>query len=443
MKVAIKINLKTLASLGAGEKDEFYWDADLKGFGVKVMAGSAKTPSGALVYVYQYRMGGRGVPARRYTIGRHGSPWTPTSARVQAERLAIMVAQGVDPLAADRERVREATDLAFDRYIQDFHKEYLVERWKDADQALRTLQMHAVPHLRNKPINAISKADIHKVYSNTSGVALRKHVHDTLRKLFRWAVNKGDLVVSPLNEIEAPPTPKARTRVLTDEEMVCFWKATFKIGETFGRPYRMLLITGQRKREVSDLPWSELHRAQKVWWLPGERAKNGHMHRIYLNRHAMTELDAAALEQDAPVKDGKVVWPKHGYVFSTTGKTPISGWGRAKERIDKEMLAIAKERAEERDENTEFLDVAPWVNHDLRRTMATKFQALGVALQVTEAVLNHIAGSRAGIVGVYQLHDYWSEKIAAATQWADFIDGLLGAPVVTPENVVPIASARS
>ena len=159
MKAPIKINLKTLAGLSGGPKDEFYWDADLKGFGVKVMAGSAKTPQGALVYVYQYRMGGRSAATRRYTIGRHGSPWTPTTARSQAERLAIMVAQGVNPLEADRERVRDATELAFDRYIKTFHEEYLVERWKMASRGLRSLELHVVPILKNKPINAITKGD--------------------------------------------------------------------------------------------------------------------------------------------------------------------------------------------------------------------------------------------------------------------------------------------
>jgi len=440
MKAPIKINLKTLSGLRAGLKDEFHWDADLKGFGVKVMAGSAKTPKGALVYVYQYRMGGRGVSARRYTIGRHGSPWTPTSARAHAEGLAILVAQGVDPLEADQKRARDATELAFNRYIEIFYKEYLIERWKDSGNVIAALRRHAVPILKSKPINAIDKGDLHRIYANIDGIALRKNVHDTLRKMFRWAVNKGDLTVSPLNEIEAPPSAKPRTRVLSDEEVVCFWQATFEIGDTFGPPYRMLLVTGQRKSEVGELPWKELHRTQKLWVLPGERSKNGHITRIHLNRHALAELDAVALAQGAPVQDGNVVWPRNGLVFTTTGGTPISGWGRAKERITNAMLLIAKTRAEARGENPNFVEIEAWVNHDLRRTLATKFQALGVGLQVTEAVLNHVGGSRAGIVGVYQLHDYWSERIAAWELWANFIDGLLGAPVVTPENVVQLAA---
>jgi hypothetical protein len=46
-----------------------------------------------------------------------------------------------------------------------------------------------------------------------------------------------------------------------------------------------------------------------------------------------------------------------------------------------------------------------WWLHDLRRTLATGLQQLGVRLEITEAVLNHLSGSRAGIVGIYQRHD--------------------------------------
>ena len=62
--------------------------------------------------------------------------------------------------------------------------------------------------------------------------------------------------------------------------------------------------------------------------------------------------------------------------------------------------------------------IAHWTLHDLRRTLATGLQRLGVRLEVTEAVLNHISGSRAGIVGVYQRHDYFTEKREALDAWA-------------------------
>ena len=61
--------------------------------------------------------------------------------------------------------------------------------------------------------------------------------------------------------------------------------------------------------------------------------------------------------------------------------------------------------------------VTNWRLHGLRRTMATGLQRLGVRLEVTEQVLNHVSGSRAGIVGVYQRHEFASEKRAALDAW--------------------------
>lgn len=86
----------------------FLWDEDLRGFGLKV------TDKGARSYVFKHRLGGREAPARRYTIGRHGSPWTPASARAEAERLLVLVRQGIDARVQARERRRQAVDLAFD-----------------------------------------------------------------------------------------------------------------------------------------------------------------------------------------------------------------------------------------------------------------------------------------------------------------------------------------
>jgi hypothetical protein len=82
----------------------------------------------------------------------------------------------------------------------------------------------------------------------------------------------------------------------------------------------------------------------------------------------------------------------------------------------------------------------PWSIHDLRRTVATGLQRLGVRLEVTEAVLNHISGSRGGIAGVYQRHDWAAEKRAALDAWAAHVAGLVEGRAVG-SNVVTLARA--
>jgi hypothetical protein len=69
--------------------------------------------------------------------------------------------------------------------------------------------------------------------------------------------------------------------------------------------------------------------------------------------------------------------------------------------------------------------VPDWRLHDVRRTVATGMQRLGIRLEVTEAVLNHISGSRAGIAGVYQRHHFMDEKRHALEAWAAELDRIV------------------
>src|SRR3954468_22858072 len=117
-----KISKHLLNSIRPGHRDIFMWDDEVRGYGLRT------TPTGSQSYVLQYRMGGREAPSRRYTIGRHGSPWTPQSARKEAERVAILVRQGIDPVQADHERRQQAIDLAFESYVESFVKLYLQKR---------------------------------------------------------------------------------------------------------------------------------------------------------------------------------------------------------------------------------------------------------------------------------------------------------------------------
>lgn len=96
-------------------------------------------------------------------------------------------------------------------------------------------------------------------------------------------------------------------------------------------------------------------------------------------------------------------------VFPGKRKTPYSGWSKSKEELDKAC------------------GVQNWRLHDLRRSLATGFQKLGVRLEVTEAILNHVSGSRAGIVGIYQRHDWLPEKTTALNAWATHVLALLEA----------------
>lgn len=404
-----RITKRTVDAAGPG----FLWDEELRGFGLKV------TPAGSRSYVYQYRMGGRETLARRYTIGTHGSPWTPATAREEAGRLAMMVRQGVDPRDHQRQRRREAVDLAFRLYAKRFLELYVSSEWPASyGFAESILRLHVTPVLADKPLPKIGKSDIADILDRlpASKPALKRNVYAVVRRLFRWAVGRGDLDRSPLEGFEAPASVASRERVLTNEEIRLIWHASDRLGYPFGPLFRLLLITGQRREEVAGLCWQELDRSAAAWTLPGERAKNGKSHFVPLSQPAIELLDGVA-------RGAK--WPRTGFVFTTTGATPVSGYSRGKRRLDEAILDLLVD--ENREAAEEISAVRAWRVHDLRRTLATGLQRLGVRFEVTEAVLNHVSGSRSGVAGVYQRHNWAEEKQEALNRWAAAVEGFVEA----------------
>lgn len=405
----------------------FLWDEELRGFGLKV------TSAGARSYVFQYRMGGRETTARRFTIGTHGSPWTPTTARQEAERLSMLVKRGVDPREQEREQRRQAVDLAFRQYASRFLDRYVRPEWPASyDFAESILRLHVVPILADKPLPLINRSDVAELLDRLAieRPALRRNVYAVVRRLFRWAAGRGDIERSPLEGFETPAGVASRDRVLSDEELALVWEASEQLEYPFGPLFRLLIVTGQRREEVAALEWNELDRASRAWTLPAARSKSGKAHIIPLSALAITALDLVARSE---------AWPRRGYVFTTTGKTPVSGYSRAKRRLDGAIAACSAVAAERSTCPGDEPPMAPWRVHDLRRTLATGFQRLGVRFEVTEAVLNHVSGARSGVAGVYQRHDWATEKRTALDAWSKHIEGLSGTAQRT--NVIPLAAA--
>lgn len=425
-----RITKRTVDAAHPSAANIFLWDEKLKGFGLKV------TPTGAKSYIYQYRLGGRASKTQRYTIGGHGSPWSPDTARTEAERLAVMVGQGIDIVEDRRERERRRIDLAFAAYVETFATDYLAANWKDDRDGASTLRRLAVPVLRNKPVNSLTRSDLVAVLEAVppKQVATRRKLFALLRKLVRWAMGRGDIpqTANPLVGFDPPPLPQSRERVLDDDELALAWRGAGELGKPFGPWVRLLFALGQRREETAAMEWRELGRAERQWVIPGPKAKNGETHVVHLNDLAIAELDGMA---------GGEKWPRRGLVFSTTGESSISGFSKAKKRLDGVMVRQEAKRAA--DVGDDPMEVDPWRYHDARRTVATGMQRLGVRFEVVEACLNHKSGSQAkgSIAKVYQRHDWKEEKRAAIDAWSAHIESVLTGSDET--NVVPIASARA
>jgi len=381
----------------------FLWDKALPGFGVRVTQGGTKS------YIYQYRLGGRGSISRRFTIGRHRAPWTARSARNKALCLAQQVAKGKDPVKKRRERRRKQVGHRFDRYAELFTEEYLKRRWKDWSRIRSMLVHYAVPTIGTKRIWDVRRSDLTAIYrrlENRPSVA--RAMHATLRKMFKRAMSRDDLKHSPVQGVDAPPPPKPRNRYLSTEELRCALKTSYQLTGHYGPAFRLMILTGQRRGEVIGLDWSELQREGSRWDLPTERSKNGRPHLVPLSKQAIALLDAVACGKD---------WPSHGSVFLSSYGTRLSAFSKVKEKWD--AMIFRRMRSAE-----ESAVLAPWWIHDIRRTVATGMQALQIRTEIIESVLNHLSGTKSGIVGVYQCYPYQEEKRQAMKQWGRHIKKL-------------------
>jgi integrase len=402
------------AAVVPARADSFLWDTDIRGFGLRV------TPKGVKSYVLQFRV--RNRPARRLTIGRHGSPWTVDSARDEARRLLFVVRQGVDPVEAQRRTAQLESSLEFADYARRFRDDYLKCEWKDSwSLAYRRLEQHVTPRFAGRSLTSIERFEITALLDSLRHQpALAISTFAVLRKLFRWAVGRGDLQSSPMTDMTAPTAQKARSRLLTNAELIAVWGASFELNSPFGSFVRLLIITLQRRNEVAGLKWSELSQSRRMWTLPAARAKNEKEHLVPLSNLALAEFDALG-------------WARKGFVLTTTGRSAISGFSKAKAALDEAVRPILRSADVDFDEQNSSLE--RWTFHDIRRTGTTTMQALGVPIEVTEKVINHTSGETSGIRGVYNLHAYTDEKGRALQAWSDHLNTLIasvGRREVTP-----------
>jgi integrase len=224
---------------------------------------------------------------------------------------------------------------------------------------------------------------------------------------------------------------------LSDDEIGEIWRAAGKVAAPYGAIVRLLILTGQRRGEVAGMNRGELADDLATWTMPGERTKNGAPHMVPLSAPARDLLRALLPEDGDARREIEGRRTKGMLALPGALGTPFAGWSKAKAALDK---AVADARAAVANAGTSPTPVVPWNVHDLRRTVATGLQRLGVRLEVTEAVLNHISGSRGGIAGVYQRHDWAGEKRVALDAWAAHV--LANAERRTPATNV-IALSRS
>jgi integrase len=380
----MKLLLKNLPKLNLprGRSEAIYFDDDIGGFGIRLRK------SGSRSWIYQYDIAGR---TRRITLG-NVSAIDPAKARQIASELHAKVRLGQDP-ASDRAESRARADETFGACVRLF---LAWQRGRVKD--FRNIERHLVRNLAALHSLPLAKIDQRTLAAQLARISTRgspiqaNRTRASLSKFFSWACGEGLAENNPVALCNRNPE-KSRDRVLSRNELKQIWAAL--PDSDYGDIVRLLVLTGQRASEISDLKWSsEIDCERGLISLPPSRTKNRRRHTI-----PMSDMVRAILE--ARPQNGR------DFVFGVGQERGFSGWSRAKSALD------------------EAVKIPSWRIHDIRRSVATGMNEIGIPPWIVEAVLNHVSGHKGGIAGVYNKAPHEAEKAHALTRWAEHVAAIV------------------
>lgn len=331
---------------------------------------------------------------RRSTLRQHARG----QARPRTKRKTVLIRAPNGRLLDPPPQFLQTIEVAAERFLAQYVRRNL--KPATISEVERILTKEIIPAWRGRRLSEIGRGVIHNLLDDIVERGAPVTANRTLawfRLLCSWAVERGLVDSNPCGSIKRPVGEVPRDRVLSDGELVAVWRASAELEVPYGAFTRLLILTGARRNEVANMSWGEIDFEKVVWTLPAARAKNGREHQVPLSDSVADILRAL------PRVAGSE------FVFTLSGRNPITGFSLIKGRLDEAMPD----------------DVRPWTLHDLRRTFATGLARLGIAVHVTEAALNHRSGSIRGVAAIYNRHDYATEKRMAMATWARFVDSLV------------------
>jgi len=401
--------LKALKPAKTGTRYE-RMDKVVGGFGIRV------TDKGAKTFILIARYPGSTNPTRR-ALGEYGV-LTLEKARQKARDWIELIGRGIDP-AEQEERLRLAEQQKRKNTFAAVAEDFIVERLpserrgKDVE---RDIRHEFVPKWGDLPITEITDLQIIAYIKNKKRTApvQARNLLALLKRFFSWAIDQRvyGLAASPCALLKPSSLIGEKAhgkRILTDDELFALWRSAKRMPYPHGPVYQLLTLTALRLNEVARASWPEFGKlADRVWVIPSERMK-GKNSKARAHAVPLTDDMLAILKALPRFKGG-------AYLFSTKfGKTPTVISNRVKKRLDGRMLRTLKAVARKRGDDSADVELPPWTNHDIRRTVRSQLSRLKITEEAREAVMAHV---RPGIKGVYDLHDYSDEKLEALTQWA-------------------------
>ena len=383
--------LKALKAPVSGQAE--YSDPEVPGLRVRIGTTGTKT------FILRKRVAGK---IRNISLGRYGPRFGLADAHKKARAILSDLEVGNAPNVASKRSSRAET-------VGGLMPAYLASKaaLRSLVNVQRIVNRYILPALGDRLADAVTRADITALIDDIGATKpeMARAVHAQLSAFFTWAMPRLEhMAANPCQGAGRPPKAKARDRVLTDAELIGLWHVADEEPMPWGPALKILILTGARRSEVFDADRSEFNFNTAEWIIPPQRSKNGQAHIVPLSDAAVA-LVKAVPQIEASAK----LFPASGNL-----ENGPSGYSRAQLRFRASL-----DKRLERDGGEH------WTMHDIRRTVATGLQRLGVRFEVTEAVLNHVSGAKGGIAGVYQRHDWKAEKRIALGAWAHHVAELI------------------
>jgi len=359
------------------------------------------SPTGTKTFVYVFRRNGK---LQRLTLGAVGDiTLNDAHAKHSELRKRARSGESIQALRAYIGSGRTSGDYT----VKDLATEWLdrrvrVERktWKDVD---RMLEKDVIPYLGDRPVDAVMPREIaamlNTIVDRGSPITANRCA-SMVKQMFKFGVGQGIVSASPCVALDPPGGKEStRDRNLTDPEIKRLWERLDKVGMSPAArgAIRLLLVTAQRRGELSQARRDEFDLKGKVWNIPAEHSKNGKAHNVPLSDLALeilADLDTLAGDSD--------------YLLPSPSVKDAP--------INSQALTRAITR------NREKLKVAAFNVHDLRRTAASQMTALGIPRLHVSKILNHTGRD---VTAVYDRHDYADEMREALDLWADTLRAII------------------
>lgn len=361
----------------------------------------------------------RGDKVHNVTIGKYGPRFGLAEARSKARTMLNDLEAGKSPKQIKRPK---SAALTFRALVPTYlaTKEHL----RSHGEIRRVLEGYVLPEFGDRMADTVTRGEVTELIDNIAATAptMARAVHAQLSAFYTWAMPRLDrLPANPCRDAGRPPKPKSRDRVLSEAELKALWQVADDEAFPWGYGLKLLMLTGARRDEVFSADRAEFDLKTNEWTIPASRAKNGVPHIVPLS------LMALQVFKSIPAIDGS---PKLFPTRTKAGQAERgpSGFSKAQARFRNGVNKTLKRE-----------DGEHWTLHDIRRTVATGLQRLGIRFEVTEAVLNHISGAKGGVAGVYQRHDWKTEKRAALETWTQELDRILRGK--NADNVVRLERA--